>query len=52
MAENEINLHFLMGRWIAQCAVCGWELAEASRQDRAERKAARRRCPVCHEAAA
>ena len=45
------NLFYLAGAWIAQCAACGYEVAQATRQDRAERKAARRPCPVCVEAA-
>jgi hypothetical protein len=38
------------GRWVAFCPECGFELAEGKHQDRVERKAARRTCPVCREA--
>ena len=41
-------LHLLDDWWIASCATCGFTLAEGRRQDRVERKAARRLCPVCH----
>ena len=44
-------LHLIRGVWIASCPRCGCELAEGWRQDRAERKAARRSCPVCVELA-
>jgi hypothetical protein len=44
-------LHLLSGWWIASCPTCGFQLAEAKRQDRCERKARRRLCPVCHEVA-
>jgi hypothetical protein len=44
-------LHLNCGRWIASCPGCGFELAEGRRQDRVERKAARRSCPVCVEIA-
>ena len=44
-------LHLIRGRWIASCPRCGCELAEGWRQDRVERKAARRSCPVCVEVA-
>ena len=42
-------LHLLAGRWVASCPSCGFELASARSQARCERRAARRRCPVCHE---
>jgi len=40
-------LHLDCGIWRASCTGCGFELAEGRRQDRVERKAARRRCPAC-----
>jgi hypothetical protein len=43
-------LHLLAGRWIASCPNCGYELAESRDQRRCERRAARRRCPICHQA--
>ena len=42
------GLHLLDDWWIANCTTCGFVLAEGRRQDRVERKAARRLCPVCH----
>jgi hypothetical protein len=42
-------LHLICGRWEASCSGCGYVLAEGRRQDRVERKAARRSCPVCQE---
>jgi hypothetical protein len=44
-------LHLLAGRWVASCPTCGFQLASAGSQARAERRAARTRCPVCHEVA-
>jgi hypothetical protein len=44
-------LHLLAGRWIASCPVCGFELASASSQARAERRSRHRTCPVCHQVA-
>jgi hypothetical protein len=41
-------LHLLYGWWIGRCAGCGLTMAESRRQDRADRKANRRLCPVCH----
>ena len=41
-------LHLLYGWWIGSCAGCGLTMAESRRQDRAERKANRRLCPVFH----
>lgn len=46
-----IDLHLIAGAWIAQCTTCGYEVAQATSQARAERKAATALCPVCHEAA-
>jgi hypothetical protein len=42
-------LHLLAGRWVASCPNCGFQLASAQSQARCERRAARTRCPVCHE---
>jgi hypothetical protein len=42
-------LHLLDGRWVASCPSCGYQLATARTQARAERRAARRSCPVCHQ---
>jgi hypothetical protein len=44
-------LHLLAGRWIASCPVCGFELATATSQARAERRSRHRTCPVCHQVA-
>jgi hypothetical protein len=41
-------LHLLHGLWVGSCATCGFQLASARSQARCERRAARRRCPVCH----
>ena len=40
-------LFLLHGRWVAACPGCGYQLAQARGQRRAERAARRRRCPVC-----
>ena len=40
-------LHLDCGIWRASCTGCGYELAEARRQDRCERKARSRTCPIC-----
>ena len=42
---NPPALHVLDVWWIASC---GFTLAEGRPQDRVERKAARRLCPVCY----
>jgi hypothetical protein len=42
-------LHLLHGLWVASCPTCGFQLASARSQARCERRAARTRCPVCHE---
>ena len=44
-------LHLIDGRWVSSRSTCGCTLAERWRQDRVERKAARRACPVCVEVA-
>jgi hypothetical protein len=47
--ERPPALHLLAGRWLASCPGCGYTLAEGRSQARAEREAARRLCPVCHQ---
>ena len=47
----EPALHLLGGIWIASCPTCGFQLVTARTQARCERRAARRRCPVCREVA-
>jgi hypothetical protein len=42
-------LHLLAGLWVASCPVCGFELATATSQARAERRSRHRTCPVCHQ---
>jgi hypothetical protein len=42
-------LHLLAGWWVASCPACGFQLTSARSQARAERRAARMCCPVCHE---
>jgi hypothetical protein len=44
-------LHLDCGIWRASCTSCGFELAEGRTQQRVERKAARRSCPICVEVA-
>jgi hypothetical protein len=44
-------LHLLHGLWVASCPLCGFELATARSQARAERRGRHRVCPVCHEVA-
>jgi hypothetical protein len=44
-------LHLLAGWWVASCPTCGFQLASARSQARAERRATRTRCPVCTEVA-
>ena len=39
----------LGGIWIASCPTCGFQLTTARTQRHCERRAARRRCPVCHQ---
>ena len=41
-------LHLQGGRWIASCPSCGYQLTMARSQERCERRAAGRICPVCH----
>jgi hypothetical protein len=42
------SLHLVHGLWSASCPGCGLELGGSRDQAKAERAAARRRCPVCH----
>jgi hypothetical protein len=44
----EPALHLLAGLWVASCATCGYQLTSARSQERCERRASRRTCPVCH----
>jgi hypothetical protein len=44
-------LHLLHGLWVASCPSCGFELATARTQQRAERRGRHRVCPVCHQVA-
>ena len=44
-------LHLDCGVWRASCPGCGYELAEGRRQDKVERKARTRTCPICVEVA-
>jgi hypothetical protein len=37
------------GIWIASCPTCGYQLVSGHTQERVERKAARRTCPICNE---
>ena len=47
--QEQPALHLLAGLWVASCPACGFQLASARSQARCERRAARMRCPVCHE---
>jgi hypothetical protein len=38
--EQPAALHLLAGRWVASCPTCGFQLASAQSQARAERRAA------------
>ena len=49
--DQPAALHLLAGRWVASCPTCGFQLASATSQARAERRSRRRTCPVCHEEA-
>ena len=48
---QEPALHLLGGVWIASCPTCGYQLTTARTQERCERRAAHRTCPVCYQAA-
>jgi hypothetical protein len=45
----EPNLHLLGAVWVASCPTCGYQLATTCTQQRCERRAAGRVCPVCHD---
>jgi hypothetical protein len=45
--QPEPNLHLLAGIWVASCPTCGYQLATARTQQRVERRALTRVCPVC-----
>jgi hypothetical protein len=45
----EPALHLFGGIWIASCPTCGYQLTTARTQERCERRAASRCCPVCRE---
>jgi hypothetical protein len=47
--EEQPALHLLAGWWVASFPSCGFQLVSARSQVRCERRAARMRCPVCHE---
>ena len=42
-----VNYHLFEGRWVAACPSCGCELATARSQQRCERRAVHRSCPIC-----
>jgi NAD-dependent SIR2 family protein deacetylase len=46
---QEPALHLLGGIWIASCPTCGYQLTTARTQERCERRASRRTCPICRE---
>jgi hypothetical protein len=59
MAKNDLptpvsepNLHLVASLWIASCPTCMYQLATARTQERCERRAAGRVCPVCCQDAA
>jgi hypothetical protein len=41
------NLHLAGGIWIASCPLDGYQLCTARTQQRCERRARWRRCPIC-----
>jgi NAD-dependent SIR2 family protein deacetylase len=45
----EPALHLLHGIWVASCPTCGFQLTTARTPARCERRATRRRCPVCYQ---
>jgi hypothetical protein len=49
VAPSLAALHLLRGIWIASCPSCGYQFATARTQQRCERRAARRTCPICRE---
>jgi hypothetical protein len=46
----EPALHLLGGIWVASCATCGFLLCTARTQERVERRARYRSCPICRGA--
>jgi hypothetical protein len=48
----EANLHLLGAVWIASCPSCGYQLVTGRTQERVERRAAGRACPICRDDAA
>jgi hypothetical protein len=44
-------LHLLAGLWVASCPTCGYQLTSARTQQRCERRATRRTCPICRPGA-
>jgi hypothetical protein len=48
-AEPGPALHLLAGLWVASCPTCGYQLTSARTQQRCERRAGRRTCPICRE---
>jgi hypothetical protein len=49
--EQPAALHLLAGLWVASCPACGFQLASAQSQARAERRSRHRTCPVCEQEA-
>jgi hypothetical protein len=45
--KPEPALHLLAGIWVASCPTCGYQLTTARTQERVERRASRRSCPIC-----
>jgi hypothetical protein len=45
--QPEPALHLLTGIWVASCPTCRFQLTAARTQERVERRAAGRVCPVC-----
>jgi NAD-dependent SIR2 family protein deacetylase len=41
------SLHLHNGIWYASCPACGYQVASGRVQQRVERKARHRSCPVC-----
>jgi hypothetical protein len=51
-AEPGPALHLLAGLRVASCPTCGYQLTSARTQERCERRASHRTCPICRPAAA
>ena len=45
----EPSLHLLGAVWVASCAICGYQLITGRTQERVQRRARFRCCPVCRE---